>query len=83
MKTYLTYCSGTKALVFKFLSYSFTLVPIIIGDFKLRKHWKPKYIQRIFWVYKNRRLATNVWDLDIVVLGIMFQFQKYKPFMLE
>lgn len=82
LKLYLTHCGGTRAIAINFLKYSFCIVPIIIGDWKLRKHFKPRYLQHIFKIYRNRRNATNEWDLDVVIFGIMFQFQKYKPFML-
>jgi len=83
MKIYLTHCSGTTAIAFNFSKYSICVVPVILGDWKLRKHFKPRYLNNLFWIYHNRRIATNIWDLDIVILGIMFQFQKYQSFMLE
>jgi len=82
MKLYLTHCSGTRAISINFSKYSFSIIPVALGDWKLRKHFKPRYLKNLFWIYRNRRTATNVWDLDIVILGIMFQFQKYQEFML-
>jgi len=83
MKLYFTHCSGTRAIAINFSKYSFSIIPVILGDWKLRKHFKPRYLKNLFWIYYNRRIATNVWDLDIVILGVMFQFQKYQGFMLE
>lgn len=73
---------GAKGISVMFGKYTFSFFPSILSRIRLRKVFKPKYKDELFSIRKNQRTALNEWDLDITILGITYQFNKYKDFVL-
>ncbi len=77
-----TWVGGVKRLTLNLKTYSISVFPSILSRYKSRKYFKPDYIKQIFSIKGLQRTTLTEWDYDITILGITFQFQKYKEFML-
>jgi len=72
------WAGNTKGISIKIGFYSFSVHPSILSHYRTRKYFKPDYLQQLFSIRKNLRLSICEWTLDITLLGITFQFCKYK-----
>ena len=63
---------NTKGISFNIGLYCFSIYPSIISHYRIRKIFKPEYLQQLFFIRKNLRLSICEWTLDITLLDITF-----------
>ena len=74
---------GAKGITIEIDTYGFLIFPSILSRYRNRHYFKPNYLHEIFSIRKNLRDVICDWSLDITILGLTFQFNKYKEWMLK
>lgn len=73
---------GAKGIIINQGAYSFSIFPSILARYRTREYFKQQnYLQELFSIKRNLRLALCDWTLDVKILGITLQFQKYNELM--